>query len=58
MVRGLVHGLSTGMQSVGYVSPELFRELFEREELEASFLDFSGKIYDRMTVRDVVKAPG
>ncbi|MBC8178038.1 MAG: ATP-binding cassette domain-containing protein [Deltaproteobacteria bacterium] len=54
VVRGSVYGPSTGMQSVGYVSPELFRELFEREELEASFRDFSGRIHEMTTARDVV----
>jgi len=48
------NGPSTGMQSVGYVSPELFRELFEREELEASFRDFSGRIHEMTTARNVV----
>ena len=54
VVRGSVYGPSTEMQSVGYVSPELFRELFEREELEASFRDFSGKIHEMTTAGDVV----
>jgi molybdate transport system ATP-binding protein len=39
---------------VGYASPELFRELFEREELEENFRDFSGRIDEKTTPRDVV----
>ncbi len=39
---------------VGYASPELFRELFERELLEESFRDFSGRIEEKTTPRDVV----
>ena len=63
VVRGLVthhlhssngDGPSTGIQPVGYASPELFRELFAREDLEASFRDFSGRIYEITTARDVV----
>ena len=54
VVRGSVYGPSTDRESVGYVSPELFRELFAREDLEASFRDFSGRIYEITTARDVV----
>ncbi len=39
---------------VGYASPELFRELYERELLEESFRDFSGRIDEKTTPRDVV----
>ena len=39
---------------VGYASPELFRELFEREELEENFRDFSGRIDEKTTPRDIV----
>jgi len=39
---------------VGYASPELFREVFERELLEESFRDFSGRIDEKTTPRDVV----
>ena len=45
---------SSGRHSVGYVSPELFRELFEREELEAGFRDFSGRIHEITTAREVI----
>ena len=44
----------SGSHSIGYVSPELFRELFEREELEAGFRDFSGRIHEITTARDVI----
>ena len=44
----------SGKHSIGYVSPELFRELFEREELEAGFRDFSGKVHEITTARDVM----
>ena len=47
-------GVSSGKHSDGYVSPELFRELFEREELEASFRDFSGRIHEITTAKDVI----
>jgi molybdate transport system ATP-binding protein len=39
---------------VGYASPELFREVFERELLQESFRDFSGRIHEKTTPRDVV----
>ena len=39
---------------VGYASPELFRDLFERELLEESFRDFSGRIDEKTTPRDIV----
>jgi len=61
VVRGSVtHHLSNGKspstntQSVGYVSPELFREIFEQEELQADFRDFSGRIHEKTTARDVI----
>ncbi|MCG6878821.1 MAG: ATP-binding cassette domain-containing protein [Deltaproteobacteria bacterium] len=40
--------------SVGYASPELFREVFERELLQESFRDFSGRIDEKTTPRDIV----
>ena len=43
-----------GKHPVGYVSPELFREVFEREELEAGFRDFSGRIHEITTAREVI----
>lgn len=39
---------------VGYASPELFREVFERELLQESFRDFSGRIDEKTTPRDIV----
>jgi len=39
---------------VGYASPELFRKVFEREELQESFRDFSGRIDEKTTPRDIV----
>jgi len=54
VVRGSVYGPSTDRESVVYVSPELFCELFAREELEASFRDFSGRIHEITTAKDVV----
>ncbi|EFK10272.1 ABC transporter, ATP-binding protein [delta proteobacterium NaphS2] len=39
---------------VGYASPELFREVFERELLQESFRDFSGRIHEKTTPRDIV----
>ena len=44
----------TGRESVGYVSPELFRRIFEREELEENFREFSGTIHKRTTARDII----
>ena len=40
--------------AVGYASPELFREVFERELLQESFRDFSGRIGEKTTPRDIV----
>ena len=40
--------------AVGYASPELFREVFERELLQESFRDFSGRIEEKTTPRDIV----
>ncbi len=45
---------SSDWESIGYVSPELLRDINEREELEASFRDFSGKIHEITTVKDVI----
>ena len=46
--------LFKGRHVVGYVSPELFRDLFEREELEAGFRDFSGRIHEITTARNII----
>ncbi len=43
-----------GWLPVGYASPELFRVVFEREELEERFRDFSGRIDEKTTPRDIV----
>ncbi|NOQ19520.1 MAG: ATP-binding cassette domain-containing protein, partial [Desulfobacterales bacterium] len=40
--------------AIGYVSPELQRDIIERENLEDSFRDFSGKIYDVTTVKNLI----
>jgi len=45
---------SSDWESIGYVSPELLRDLSEREELQASFRDFSGKMHEITTVKDVI----
>jgi len=63
VVRGsVVHHVSNSngdgntleLLPVGYASPELFREIFERELLEESFRDFSGRIDEKTTPRDIV----
>ena len=63
VVRGSVRhhaGPSNGSKEtlakvpVGYASPELFREVFERELLQESFRDFSGRIDEKTTPRDVI----
>lgn len=40
--------------AIGYVSPELHRDIIERENLEDRFRDFSGKIYDVSTVKNLI----
>jgi molybdate transport system ATP-binding protein len=40
--------------SIGYVSPELHRDIIERENLEDSFRDFSGQIQEVTTVKNLI----
>ena len=48
------NGVAPEKVPVGYASPELFREVFERELLQENFRDFSGRIDERTTPRDIV----
>jgi molybdate transport system ATP-binding protein len=41
-------------QTIGYVSPELHRDIIEREDLEDRFRDFSGKIHEVTTTNDLI----
>ncbi|MFQ5772509.1 MAG: ATP-binding cassette domain-containing protein, partial [bacterium] len=41
-------------QAIGYVSSELHRDIIERENLEDSFRDFSGKIDEVTRVKNVI----
>ena len=40
--------------AIGYVSPELQGDIIESENLKDSFRDFSGKIYDVTTVKNLI----
>jgi molybdate transport system ATP-binding protein len=40
--------------AIGYVSPELHRDIIERENLEDSFREFSGKIDEITTVKHII----
>jgi molybdate transport system ATP-binding protein len=40
--------------AIGYVSPELLRDVFEQEDLEDRFRDFSGNTNQKTTVRDLI----
>ena len=40
--------------AIGYVSPELHRDIIERENLEDSFRDFSGNIDEITTVKQII----
>jgi molybdate transport system ATP-binding protein len=45
---------ATMADAIGYVSPELHRDIIERENLEDSFREFSGKIDEITTVKDII----
>jgi len=45
---------ATMANAIGYVSPELHRDIIERENLQDSFREFSGKIDEITTVKDVI----
>ena len=40
--------------AIGYVSPELHRDIIEREDLEDDFREFSGKINEITTVKQII----
>jgi molybdate transport system ATP-binding protein len=40
--------------AMGYVSPELHRDIIEREDLEDDFREFSGKINEITTVKQII----
>jgi molybdate transport system ATP-binding protein len=48
------HNPATIAKAIGYVSRELHRDIIERENLKDSFRDFSGKIHEVSTVKDVI----
>ena len=63
VVRGrIIHHFSASSEnsaaanpkSIGYVSPELHREILEREDLKDRFRDFSGKIHEITSVKDII----
>ncbi len=67
VVRGrIIHHFSPSTQSspaasarsIGYVSPDLHREILEREDLKDRFRDFSGKIDEITSVKDVILDAG
>ena len=45
---------ATIANAIGYVSPELHRDIIERENLEDSFREFSGKIDEITTVKQII----
>jgi molybdate transport system ATP-binding protein len=45
---------ATITNAIGYVSPELHRDIIERENLEDSFREFSGKIDEITTVKHII----
>lgn len=45
---------ATMANAIGYVSPELHRDIIERENLEDSFREFSGKINEITTVKHII----
>jgi molybdate transport system ATP-binding protein len=45
---------ATTANAIGYVSPELHRDIIERENLEDSFREFSGKIDEITTVKQII----
>lgn len=60
VVRGRVirhgrEGEGPNRRSIAYVSPELHREIMDREDLLDSFRDFSGKTDEATLVRDMVQ---
>ena len=48
----------TMANAIGYVSPELHRDIIERENLEDSFREFSGKIDEITTVKHLILTKG
>ena len=40
--------------AIGYVAPELHRDIIEREDLEDDFREFSGNINEITTVKDII----
>ena len=40
--------------AIGYVAPELHRDIIEREDLEDDFREFSGRINEITTVKDII----
>jgi molybdate transport system ATP-binding protein len=45
---------ATITKAIGYVSPELHRDIIERENLQDSFREFSGKINEVTTVKQII----
>ncbi len=45
---------ATMANAIGYVSPELHRDIIEREDLEDDFREFSGKINEITTVKQII----
>jgi molybdate transport system ATP-binding protein len=45
---------ATMANMIGYVSPELHRDIIEREDLEDDFREFSGKINEITTVKHII----
>jgi molybdate transport system ATP-binding protein len=52
------HSPSANFKSIGYVSSDLQRDIIEREKLQDSFRDFSGKIDEITTVADIILDAG
>jgi molybdate transport system ATP-binding protein len=45
---------ATMANAIGYVSPEMHRDIIEREDLEDDFREFSGKINEITTVKHII----
>jgi molybdate transport system ATP-binding protein len=45
---------ATMANAIGYVSPEMHRDILEREDLEDDFREFSGKINEITTVKHII----
>ncbi|MGD9080470.1 MAG: ATP-binding cassette domain-containing protein [Desulfobacterales bacterium] len=45
---------ATMASAIGYVSPDLHRDIIEREDLEDDFREFSGNINEITTVKDII----